>query len=134
MSKLILLLVWIGSVFASGNTSSQSGHGIDNPLAFQIASQSGTSYDCCSGQEENPIIWGTVYDDQSNLAQGAVVDVYANSTSTLLGGTVTASDGTFAVRVEDGDYYFKITPTGGSTSTTGVYSVSGSDLTITINL
>lgn len=133
MSKLILLLTWVGSVFFAGNTTSNTSD-IHNPLVSSIAAQSGESYDCCTGQEENPIIWATVYDAQNNLAQGAAVDVYDNSTSTLLGGTTTAADGTFAVRVEDGDYYFKITPVGSSTSTTSVYTVSGSDLTVTVNL
>jgi len=90
-------------------------------------------FDCCSGDEEDPIVWGNVTDQNSSALSNANVEVIDNSTTTSLGNTTTDSNGDFAVRLDPGYYYFSITPCGQSAQNSPVYHIVN-DTTIAIVL
>lgn len=89
--------------------------------------------DCCSGDEEDPIMWGTLSDQSGAALSNANVEVIDNSTSSSLGNTTTDTNGDFAVRVAPGNYYFSITPVGCSSQNSAVFHVVN-DTTVSIVL
>ena len=130
-SFIILPIALIFSAQFS-NLSVPKGNPITDTLEV-IDLRMSTTYDCCTGDIEDPIIRGLVENNANQPIVGATVEVFESGNPTALGSTTTDSNGDFAVRVSPGSYYFEITPIGCSTSTTSPYTVNDDiDITITI--
>lgn len=130
-SFIVLPIALIFGTFGNSQTVAEGGPGSDSTIVKLVRMDSG--FGCCGGDIEDPIIRGLVQNNLSQPISNANVEVFEDGNPTSLGSVTTDSNGEFEVQVIPGGYYFKITPSGCSTTTTSVYSIGeDTDLTFTL--
>jgi hypothetical protein len=83
--------------------------------------------------DEDPIIQGLVADSQQSGIASAQVELVKSGKTRAFRTTTTDTDGAFTVQAPAGDYYFRITPSGGSPSNTSVFTLTV-DVSMTIEI
>lgn len=82
--------------------------------------------------EEEPIVHGVVEDGNGNGVANADVKIYEVGSSTPTDGEITDSNGEFTMQVPAGDYYFKVTHSGNTTTTNNISITQNVNVTIVI--
>ncbi|MBI1183497.1 hypothetical protein GC194_04465 [bacterium] len=139
MKKYLFSFTWpfIAVLFIGISSSGPSGKLMNGPhidTCNVVDMTMDTGFDCCGGDEEDPIGFISLVDQNLDPIGGAAVEVFDNLTSISVGGTFADSNGDFAIQVNPGWYYFGVTPVGGSVQYTSAYHFYQSDTTFTIQL
>lgn len=83
--------------------------------------------------DEEPAIQGEVEDANGQPLSGARVELVPSGKTAAIRSEICDSQGEFAMTAPAGDYYFRVTPVGGTAQNTAVFTLLD-DVTVTITL